>query len=428
MNLDSWLDYIQRLHPEEIELGLDRVASVATSMGLDHPTSRVITVGGTNGKGSCVAVLEALLLANGLRVGCYTSPHLHRYNERVRIQGKQVTDAALCDAFQRVESARAEIVLTYFEFGTLAALWLFGQLELDVIVLEVGLGGRLDAVNIIEPDVAVITSIDIDHRDWLGDNRELIGIEKAGIIRAGKPFICAETSPPRSLLNHVETLGVSALQRNKEYGIEQLEDDSWRWWGVDTSNQPLELRGLPTPVLSSRHVATALQTLHTLDIKVSDVSVPPVMKETTLAGRFETLYDRQHDRNVLFDVAHNPAAAELLAARLELLRQRGSIPGRIIAVLAMMADKDTKGFCQALELVVDSWCIAQVDQARSMPASQLVSQMGQRAEAGNPLVFNSTDLAFQQACINSQPQDLILVTGSFYTVAEIRELIQAANR
>ncbi|HWU71156.1 MAG TPA: Mur ligase family protein, partial [Pseudoxanthomonas sp.] len=228
-NLADWLDYIERQHPRSIEMGLDRVREVAQRLGLKQPAKRTITVGGTNGKGSTVAFIEAIARAGGWKVGAYTSPHLLRYNERVRIDGEEVGDAALIEAFEAVEAARGDVPLTYFEFGTLAALWLFQRSVLDLAVLEVGLGGRLDAVNIVDADVAVITTVDIDHVDWLGPDRESIGAEKAGIARAWKPLVLGEIDPPSSVLRRAYAIGASAIRAGSDYFHEPIDAAHWRW-------------------------------------------------------------------------------------------------------------------------------------------------------------------------------------------------------
>ena len=227
--LPAWLAYIERQHPQAIEMGLDRVRDVASRMGLGRPARRVVTVAGTNGKGSTVAFIEAIARAAGLRTGAYTSPHLFDYRERVRIDGADADDGALVQAFAAVEAARGDAPLTYFEFGTLATLWLFERAGLDLAILEVGLGGRLDATNLVDADVAVITTVDLDHQDWLGPDRESIGAEKAGIARAWKPLVLGEDDPPASVLRHAYALGASAIRAGSDFFFESLDDARWRW-------------------------------------------------------------------------------------------------------------------------------------------------------------------------------------------------------
>src|SRR5690606_560710 len=233
MTLVEWLAYIERQHPRSIEMGLERVRRVAASLGLGRPARRVVTVGGTNGKGSTVAFIEAIAREAGWRVGAYTSPHLLAYNERVRVDGIEADDAALVDAFEAVERARGDVALTYFEYGTLAALWLFERADLDLAILEVGLGGRLDATNLVDPDVAVITTVDLDHQEWLGGDREAIGFEKAGIARAWKPLVLGDDDPPSSVLRHAYAIGASAVRMGCDFFFEPAPDDApvghWRW-------------------------------------------------------------------------------------------------------------------------------------------------------------------------------------------------------
>ena len=270
LSLDEWLDYQLRTHPQSIAMGLDRVRAVAQRLGLGHPGKHVITVGGTNGKGSTVAFIEAMAMAAGLRVGAFTSPHLLRYNERVRIQGEEASDAALVNAFERIEDARAEIPLTYFEFGTLAALLVFEQSKLDLAVLEVGLGGKRDAVNIIDADVAVITTVDLDHQEYLGPDRETIGADKAGIFRAGKPCVLGERDPPSSVLRHAYEIGAFAIRAHADYLID-MRAHGWTW------REPGFEIDLPMPLLSApaqiENAAAAIAALRALPLNVSNKAI-----------------------------------------------------------------------------------------------------------------------------------------------------------
>ncbi|HEY9142794.1 MAG TPA: Mur ligase family protein, partial [Arenimonas sp.] len=268
--LEQWLDYQQQVHPRSIDMGLERVGEVARRLGLGRPARRVVTVGGTNGKGSTVAFIEAIARAAGLKVGAYTSPHLLRYNERVRIDGADAGDAALVAAFERIEAARGDTPLTYFEFGTLAALLLFEAAGLDLAILEVGLGGRLDATNIVDPDCAVITTVDLDHQDYLGDSRESIGFEKAGILRAGKPCVLAEKDPPSSVLRHAYAIGAFAIRGFSDYLVDDL-DTGWRW------REPGYEIDLPDPAMPAPaqrgNAAAAIAALRALDLPVPDAAL-----------------------------------------------------------------------------------------------------------------------------------------------------------
>ena len=262
-NLDSWLQRIITLHPEEIDLGLDRIQAVANRMGLTKLANKVVTVAGTNGKGSCVACLQAVLESAGYRTGAYTSPHLHRFNERICVGGKSVSDRSLCDAFSAVEQKRQEDSLSYFEFGTLAALWLFNEIDLDVLILEVGLGGRLDAVNIIDPDVAVITNISLDHQSWLGNDLESIAAEKAGIIRRETPLVYGDSVPCQSILEKARVLDAPIYRLNNEcFGAKAQNGDTWTFTGPDFSGEPQVVEGLPIPhiALSNAVLACLLYT------------------------------------------------------------------------------------------------------------------------------------------------------------------------
>ncbi|MCP5346064.1 MAG: bifunctional tetrahydrofolate synthase/dihydrofolate synthase [Gammaproteobacteria bacterium] len=425
MNLSDWLGYIETLHVREIELGLERVREFAERLQLYPVSARVITVAGTNGKGSCVATLEALLLAQGFRVGAYTSPHLQRYNERIRTEGRDVSDAALCEAFARVEQCRQQTPLTYFEFGTLAALWLFQQADLDVVILEVGLGGRLDAVNIIDCDIAIITSIDLDHMAWLGTTREAIAFEKAGIMRSGRPLVCADRSPPAGMLELAANSAVPVYQIGQEFDQSSDAEGQWSWSGRGRDDSRQQVTGLPIPGLHADGVAAALQALELLEWRPDPAILGAVLGSLSLAGRFEQFYDPIRSCQVILDVAHNPAAARLLASRLQQWRVDGGAGDRakILLVLAIMADKDVPGVVAALDSVVDIWYIAQVDQARCMPAQQLAEHTESIISSSDLSVYQDVPSAYQAACRAAGPEDVVVVTGSFFTVAEIRNLL-----
>ncbi len=357
-SLDAWLAYLETLHPRSIALGLARVGAVHARLdaALSCP---VITVSGTNGKGSTCAMLESILRAAGYRTALYTSPHLLRYNERVQIGGTQATDAELLAAFEVVENARCASVdaqgkataLTYFEFGTLAALWLFARAQPDVVVLEVGLGGRLDAVNIVDADVGVLTSVDIDHVDYLGPTREDIGREKAGIFRAGRPAVVADPHPPASVIDAARKVGAPVTQIGRDYGYVD-EGRQWRYWGPRGDRY-----GLPFPALRGAcqlaNAATALVVLDLLHARlpVSGGALRAGLHTVTLPGRFQVLPGRPV---TVLDVAHNPHAATVLADELGAM---GFFP-RTLAVCGMLADKDIAGVAAAMVTRVDRWFVA----------------------------------------------------------------------
>ena len=314
--LDAWLAYIESRHPRSIDLGLERVREVATRMALGRPAAQVVTVAGTNGKGSTVAFVEAIARAGGWKVGAYTSPHLLRYNERVRIDGEEASDQSLVAAFAAVEASRGDTPLTYFEYGTLAALWLFGRSALDLAVLEVGLGGRLDAVNIVDADVAVVTTVDIDHTDWLGSDREAIGREKAGIARAWKPLVLGEVDPPSSVLRHAYAIGANAIRLGSDFFHEPVDAAHWRWREVGA-----ELV-LPHPRLDApaqrANAATAIAALRALPRALPSHAWAEGVAGARLAGRLQRF--EPDGVEVVVDVAHNAQAARGLTVLLSATR------------------------------------------------------------------------------------------------------------
>jgi dihydrofolate synthase/folylpolyglutamate synthase len=409
--LAHWLAYLEQLHPQAIALGLERVLRVARVLGIAQKFP-LITVGGTNGKGSCCAMLEAILLHAGYRAGCYTSPHLLRYNERVRIDGREVNDDALCRAFAQIESARSDITLTYFEFGTLAAMLVFIEAGVDVAILEVGLGGRLDAVNIFDADCALIASVDLDHQDYLGDTREAIGFEKAGILRGGRPAVCADAEPPQSLVNHAREIGADLMVIDRDFGF-VAEAQQWRYWGPGGKRH-----GLPYPALRGAYqlgnaagCITALDSLRSrLPVTAQDLRSGLLQAE--VAGRFQVLPGRPM---VILDVAHNPHAARALAANL------ASMPagGRILAVFAMLKDKDIRGVIDAVRTHIDLWFVASAEGLRGASSAELARKA---ADAGvNVPVTQFSDVvqAWRAACDSASDNDKIVVFGSFLTVAAV---------
>ena len=408
--LEDWLSHLERLHPKTIELGLDRVRAVKDRLHLT-PTFPVILVGGTNGKGSTCAMLEAMLLAAGYRVGLYTSPHLIRYNERVRIDGRMASDAALCDAFEAVEGARGETALTYFEFGTLAAMWQFTQAKIEVAILEVGLGGRLDAVNVFEPDVAIVTTIDLDHMDYLGDTREKIGFEKAGIFRASKPALCADADPPASLIQHAAKIGASLLRINQDFKIVR-EDASWTYSG------PGGVRAaLPYPAMRGAHqLANAAVAIAALDclrerLPLAQAHIRTGLLSARLPGRFQVLPGKPP---VILDVAHNPQAARILSENL----RAQYVSGKTIAVFGMLRDKDMAGVIASLKDHIDEWYIGGLAGPRGASGETLALILG---EAGITAIHTHPNIAqaYAAACRQAGENDRICAFGSFYTVAEV---------
>lgn len=411
--LADWLSYLEQLHPSAIDMGLERVRQVAVQLGLGKPAPLVITVTGTNGKGSTCAFIEALLQAQGLKVGVYSSPHLLRYNERVRIATVDADDQALCEAFAAVEVARGAISLTYFEMGTLAAFWLFQRAALDAVVLEVGLGGRLDAVNLVDADLALVTSIGLDHSDWLGNTRESVAYEKAGILRAGKPALCGDLDPPTSLLTRIAELDCPFFLRGRDYDL-AVAEQVWHWRGLSAQGQVLELHDLPLLDLPLENAALALQAYALLNLPWQVQSLRAALQATRVVGRLDrrTLHWRGKALTLLLDVGHNPHAAEYLAQRLA----SRPLCGHRWAVFGLLADKDLSGVLQPLLAEVQGWAVATLPTERARPAAELQAalvEFGARVRAYVDVVA-----ALEAQCEQAVAGDEILLFGSFYCVAE----------
>ncbi|MBI3772133.1 MAG: bifunctional tetrahydrofolate synthase/dihydrofolate synthase [Gammaproteobacteria bacterium] len=410
--LNDWLAWQETLHPKQIDLGLDRVQSVWQRLRGAKPAPIVITVAGTNGKGSSVAILDAIYRSAGYRVGTYTSPHLLRYNERIRINGQDVEDARLCDAFAAVDVARGETSLSYFEFGTLAAFEIFATERLDVAILEVGLGGRLDAVNIIDADVALIATIDLDHAAWLGNDRESVGREKAGIMRAGRPAVCSDPRPPHTVFEHAAAIGASLKVLGRDFGFE-AQNAQWQWRSETTRRDVL-----PWPALRGefqlRNAAGVVMTIESLQVRlpVSQQALRIGLGSVQLAGRFQVL---PGPVPVILDVAHNPEAATALAANLRAWPQ----PGKTLAVVAMMADKDLTAIFSAIAAQIDAWYVTTVAIERAAKAEQLIEVLHQLNVMQPIHAHANVTAALGAAQQAASTDDRIVVFGSFYTVAEV---------
>ncbi len=418
MNLQQWLEHIERQHPYNIELGLERVREVAARLGLQRPAAQVITVAGTNGKGSTVAFIEAIARAGGWKVGAYTSPHLLRYNERVRIDGEDASDETLVEAFAAVDAARGDTPLTYFEYGTLGALWLFERSGLDLAVLEVGLGGRLDAVNLVDPDVAVVTTVDIDHVDWLGHDREAIGAEKAGIARAWKPLVLGEVDPPSSVLRHAYAIGANAIRLGSDFFHEPVDATQWRWREVG-AELLLPMPRLPAPVQLA-NAATAVAALRALPRELPEEAFAAGVAAATLPGRLQRF--ERDGVEVVLDVAHNPQAARELAAWLAL-----QPPASTAAVFAALADKDVAGVVEPLAGAVARWHLAGLDGiARGEAVDAFAGRLAGTAAAGGSRDASVAD-ALQRALQASAPGERVLVFGSFHTVAQALETLRSGR-
>ncbi|NKJ20648.1 bifunctional tetrahydrofolate synthase/dihydrofolate synthase [Dyella sp. SG609] len=415
--LAEWLSYQESVNPRSIELGLERVREVWRRMGAPAPARWIVTVGGTNGKGSTVAMLEAMLRAAGRRVGCYTSPHLLRYNERIRIDGQDAGDQALVDSFERIEAARGDIPLTYFEFGTLAALDLFARADLDAAVLEVGLGGRLDAINIVDADVAVITTVDLDHMDWLGNDRDSIGREKAGIARHGRPAIVGEAAPPAGLLQALAAIGARVERAGVDFRVER-HAQGWTWRHADGT-----AFGLPDPSLAAPvQYANAAAAIAALHAQGTHAPIPSAalaaaaaagVKTAAVAARLQALGG---DPALIVDVGHNPQAARALAEWLD-----AHPGGRVHAVYGALADKDVGGVIAALGARIGHWHLAGLerDTPRGLPAEALRKELQMALPPAAFDLHADVGSALAAARAAALPGERILAFGSFFVAAAV---------
>jgi len=422
-SLAEWLDYQQRVHPRSIELGLQRVAEVWRRLGAPRAAPVTVTVGGTNGKGSTVAFLEAMLAAAGKRVGSYTSPHLLRYNERVRLLGNDAADVVLIDAFERIEWARGHIQLTYFEFGTLAALWSFAQSGLDVALLEVGLGGRLDAVNIIDADAAIVTTVDLDHQDWLGNDRDSIGREKAGIFRQGRPAVVGMVDAPAGLLDEAARIGARLIRSGPDYRC-SAGASGWQWAMDETTLD------LPAPALSAPcqidNAAAALAALHSLRDRLG--WDPAALSRGVAAARAEGRMQRfgnPDGAEAIVDVAHNPQAARVLAQWLA----AHPVSGRTIALFGALDDKDVPGIVAPLLAHVDAWVLCGLDAVTSRGLS--TAKLGDRFSGAAPSTITTMSAGpstgLRRAREMAGPGDRIVAFGSFYVAAAALEILHGGS-
>ncbi|MES2218741.1 MAG: bifunctional tetrahydrofolate synthase/dihydrofolate synthase [Pseudomonadota bacterium] len=406
--LEEWVSYISTVHATEMELGLARVRQVADKLGLLTPDCPVITIGGTNGKGSCVAGLEAVYRAQGYNVGAFTSPYLIRLNEEIRINGVEASDRDFCSAFEKINKARGDISLTIFEFNTLAALEIFRNAPLDLILLEVGLGGRLDAVNIIDADLTIVSSIALDHIHLLGDTRDLIAREKAGIFRPDRPAVCGDFEPPSTLLNYAREIKAKLFCQGQDFYFTQHEN-SWDWQSSKVTYQKL-----PLPSLALQNMSTVLMAVELLQTRlpVEREALNDAFKKVTLPGRLQ-IFPGAVTR--IFDVSHNPAAAGLLAKKLSAL----PCEGKTHAVFSMLADKDIVGTVQAVNELVDDWYIAALPVARAAPLSILQESFFKAKLDKQINPYPDIARAYQAAIDRATPGDRVVVFGSFYTVAEV---------
>ncbi len=426
--LAQWLTYIQCVHFRSIDMTLARARSVSDALAI-KPAALLFSVAGTNGKGSCVAMLEAVLTAAGLKTGAYTSPHLVSYNERIRINGSPVSDEMICQAFAEIEIARGETPLTYFEFSTLAAMRVFHGNDIEACVLEVGMGGRLDAVNIYDPDIAIVTSIGVDHTQWLGEDEETIAREKAGIFRSGKPAICGDEDPPKSLRQVADEVGAKLFCQGQDFEFHGDLDNQnkWSWSSAQKTLRFNHLRKLPLPGIPGRvqqlNAATVVTALAQPIVpgKVDAQALKTGLARTRLAGRLHHITSPHH---IIFDVSHNAEAVNVLCGYLTSLKQYDSI--RI--VYGMLADKpiaEVVGMLGSLEKPkVVAWYVAALNDARGLPAKQLAEQVKIAAGDASVAPFASPVQAFGAAVAGAPDTTLTLVFGSFITVGDILAHLQ----
>lgn len=415
--LKEWLTWLETLHPTPMDLGLERIGEVARRLGVDQPTFPIITVGGTNGKGSTVSYLSGIYRQMGYRVGETTSPHLVHFNERIRIDGEMYSDEAICQAFAEIDAVRGDITLTFFEFGMLAAVWAFMQAKVDVAILEVGLGGRLDACNLWDSDVAIVTSLALDHERWLGGDISVIAAEKAGIARAGCPLICGEPEPPHTLPEVQQRIGAELHLREREFSAQMLEGGQWRY-----QHQSLGEMTLPKPKMvghwqlaNAACAITAVQCLQNR-LSVTPEAIGQALQSVQVDGRFQrkTLRERQF----IFDVGHNPAAAQVLAKALAEELKDG---GRLIAVAAFMRDKDIEGIISPLRPLITQWHLGQLEIERALAAEDLADIIDK--VDSNCSTYETVESALNSAINDSRAEDRILVFGSFHTVGDVMALL-----
>lgn len=406
--LTDWLCYIEQKHPQhQIELGLARVQKIAQRADLHLLPGKKILIAGTNGKGTTARALEQLCRVQGLSVGVYSSPHLLQFNERLRIDGIDVSDSLWCEAFSFIEQLRGDIELTYFEFTTLASFYLLKQQQPDICLIEVGLGGRLDATNIIEPDLSILTTVDLDHQDYLGPDRESIGREKAGVFRTGKPAVIGETDIPQSVLKYSQDIAAKPLCINKDYQF-SVTQTSFSWRGVQNRFDALPLTSVPL-----QNIATALTALEALAVLPSQQQAAKVLAELSLPGRMQWL---SKTPGILLDVAHNPQSAGYLAAQLQFIKERYD---RVHLLVGMLKDKDIQQSLAPFHQLADQWHLVDLPGARGAQASMLVAQLPAHSSS---CCYADLESGYQKALSSMQPNDLLVIFGSFVTVSAVLAL------
>ncbi|MCF6190659.1 MAG: bifunctional tetrahydrofolate synthase/dihydrofolate synthase [Cocleimonas sp.] len=419
--LAEWLSWQETLHLSEIDLGLDRIREVAKKLDLLSPTFPIITVAGTNGKGSTVALFESILNAQGYKTGSYTSPHLIDYNERIKLNTINAKDDLIVEAFEEINKARGNTSLTYFEFGTLAAMIIFYQQKVDVAILEVGLGGRLDASNLWDTSLAIITNIGIDHVDWLGDDREVIAVEKAGIMRKGIPAVCGDLDPPDNIANEAQRISANLYQINHHFSYQENNDETWTWKGFSKNHT------LPLPALAGKfqlnNAATVLAGLQLINslLPTTQNSIKQGLKKISLTGRLQTI---QHNPEWLIDVAHNPHAAKQLSKHL----QAQPIKGKNIALFSMLKDKDIQQVVDIMDQHIDEWHIVELEGSRSSQLSELKELINKQNPDKAVVAHQSFSDAIKSIKTSSNLQDRVVAFGSFLVVSELIKLMRPSAR
>ncbi|WP_294892520.1 bifunctional tetrahydrofolate synthase/dihydrofolate synthase [uncultured Gilliamella sp.] len=411
-DLETWLCYLEQLHPSSIELGLERVKSVAERLDLLQPAPYIFTVAGTNGKGTTCRTLEMILLAANKRVGVYSSPHLLRFTERVRINNQESTPSDTVKAFDAIEKARGDVSLTYFEYATLAALYQFKQAQLDIVILEVGLGGRLDATNIVDADIAIITTIGIDHVEYLGNTRESIGQEKAGIFKPKSIAVVGEPEIPSSILDVAHAINCPIFAVNKDWSYQQIDKLSWQF-----NSSIKQYKNLPIPHVPLANAATAIAALSYSPFSITQKQIDSALEKTSLIGRFQII---QSSPTVIVDVAHNPHAASYLVKQIELLKQQQLKVGKVRFVIGMLKDKDIKSTLSIFN--ADQWYCASLYGERGCNAD-ILKQFLQEENVANIATFDSVYEAYQKAMQEAKEDDIIVICGSFHTVSAVLDTV-----
>ncbi|RBW47153.1 bifunctional tetrahydrofolate synthase/dihydrofolate synthase [Psychromonas sp. B3M02] len=411
--LEQWLAHLEQLHPNAIELGLKRITEVGQRLSLIHFDAKVITVAGTNGKGTTCAYLEKILLDAGFKVGVYSSPHIHRYNERLRINSQELTDQAHCDAFAIIEKAREIISLSYFEYATLACLYLLQQANCDYILLEVGLGGRLDATNMVESDLSVVTTIGIDHIDWLGSDREKIGFEKAGVFRANKPAICGELDVPQSIIDHASNISAQLKLASRDFSFAMLDDQHWSWTGQNKTLSPIKQTLMPM-----QNASTALAVIEALNLSIAEEQLIASVENAALAGRLQAISG--YDCDFYIDVAHNPQSAQYLASQIKRLKHEKPESCQVHAVVGMLSDKDMTSTLSAINAQINEYHFADLNCYRGASAATLLeAYQGSEDNQHNVTCYENVSSAVDKVVQNVSASDIVIVFGSFHTVSDI---------